>query len=69
MSVFTFGDRIPSGPDTDLFVTYKMEGIPGGMLSGPYKDEEFAKSELDDIKTYDHVKDVRLITRTELKRF
>jgi hypothetical protein len=67
MSIFTFGDRIPSGPDTDLFISYKVEGIPGGVLQGPYSDAEFAQSEFDDIKSYEHVVEVKIVRRHELK--
>ena len=67
MSVYTFGDKIPSGLDTDLFVAYKVEGVPGGLLSGPYRDPVFANSEFDDIKTYDNVTDVKLVTRAEIR--
>jgi hypothetical protein len=66
--VFTFGDKLPAGKDSDFFVSYQVEGIPGGMLSGPYVDRILAESEVEDIQSYNNVCNVKLITRVELLR-
>ena len=66
MSVYTFGDKIPGGDDNDLFVSYNIDGFPGGMLSGPYKDMTQAIEELKDIRGYEGVKEATLVRRHEL---
>lgn len=66
--VFTFGDPLPSGSDDDTFVSYSIVGFPGGMLSGPYTSRTYAESELDDIRGYEGVYNVKIVTRSELQR-
>lgn len=66
MGIFNFGDRLPNGPDTDLYVSYSVEGFPGGMLAGPYKDKFHADSERDDIAGYEGVRNARVVTRADL---
>lgn len=66
MKVITFGEPLPASKDSDLFISYKVKGVPGGMLSGPYADIDYAKWEADDIRGYAGVKDVVLVTRRDL---
>jgi hypothetical protein len=65
--MFGFGDRLPSGPDDDLFVSYEFDGMPGGVLAGPYKTRDEANEELLDISTFSGVKNAKIVTKAELK--
>lgn len=67
MGIFSFGDVIPSGPDTDYFVSYNVDGIPGGMLDGPHKSYEIADEHRKDIAGFEGVSNAKIIKRTSLK--
>lgn len=66
MNVLGFGDKIPSGDPEDVFISYCVEGYPGGMLNGPYKSRCDAVVEFNDIKTYEGVTNVKIVMRKDL---
>ncbi len=65
--MFGFGDRLPGSSDDDLFVSYEIEGMPGGVLAGPYKFRVQAEEELLDISTFQGVKNAKVVTRAVMK--
>ncbi len=66
MSLIVFGEPLPVGDNEDFFVSYKVEGFPGGMLSGPYVSGLIAIEELKDVMRYEGVKDAVIVQRHEL---
>lgn len=66
--IYGFGDQIPSGPDTDLFVSYNVPGLPGGMLAGPYRERGQAEEELLDIAGYEGVIGAKIVRRKDLMK-
>ncbi len=47
-------------------MSYNVFDIPGGVLSGPFRDKNVAWAEMQDILTYPGVSNVRVVKRKEL---
>lgn len=67
-NVFIFGDKIPEGNINDKFIAYNAPNTGGGFLMGPYTnvDEKTLLEDYNDIKSYDGVVDVKIVTRDVL---
>lgn len=66
VGVYNFGDVIPSGDDSDCFVSYIVPGMPGGLLSGPYESKDAAIKDMNDIASYEEASDVKLLLRSQI---
>lgn len=68
MNVYMFGDSIPPGTPDDIYLSWVIEDVPGGMLSGPYKNREEATAEAQELlEVYDLTTEIKIVRRKDIR--